>query len=583
MTHPNYQHWPADVQAHYDKTAESIKKHGHTILGAVDGKGNLKRPFAYTLGASFSTGSEYLCFFPIKGKGIEVISGIMNKLIGVIQDGSLTLKSQILNDDRVYGLPIGMVILDDEIKEMVESTWPQQLLRDAFLAEFSTDDHQLVVLIASDKDGNLPWEPGCGSFWPDMCPPPLVATAQEILGGDDSLMRQLEEKLGIDEENPAEEPAAIGEKEKDIVVKTVLEKQPYWKQSIRAVYKKIITDLDAKHPDQKISVLFVKGRKHSEQDEYELAIDTYSELIKVFGWENWSAEDQIIFNSANSIWSKQGNDRMFPLFWAYYFRATAKYELEEYSGCISDYSTAIDIGLNIITYDSDGEFTAASARSWTILTYNGRGLAKRSKDNYQDALDDFDEALSLCQDDDVHHKKQIYYNMGLTKKDMDDTDGAIDAFTNSIELSPEEINPYYYRGTVKYKTDDIDGALYDFSQVILYVEKNIGDVDLDFDLIQAYLYRGAIRTKTDDMEGALHDYTKAIEIDPEFARAYFGRGLIKQLTGNNQGAVDDFTQAIEKGFKEPFVYEYRGEAKESMGDTEGAKEDFEKFEELKGS
>ena len=334
---------------------------------------------------------------------------------------------------------------------------------------------------------------------------------------------------------------------------------------------------------KKYSVLFVKGRKHSEQDEYELAIDTYSELIKIFGWENWSAEDQIIFNSANSIWSKQGNDRMFPLFWAYYFRATAKYELEEYSGCISDYSTAIDIGLNIITYDSDGEFTAASARSWTILTYNGRGLAKRSKDNYQDALDDFDEALSLCQDDDVHHKKQIYYNMGLTKKDMDDTDGAIDAFTNSIELSPEEINPYYYRGTVKYKTDDIDGALYDFSQVILYVEKNIGDVDLDFDLIQAYLYRGAIRTKTDDMEGALHDYTKAIEIDPEFARAYFGRGLIKQLTGNNQGAVDDFTQAIEKGFKEPFVYEYRGEAKESMGDTEGAKEDFEKYEELKGS
>ena len=553
MTNPNYHQWPADVQAHYDKTAESIKKHGHTILGTVDGKGNLKRPFAYTLGASFSTGSEYLCFFPIKGKGIEVISGIMNKLIGVIQDGSLTLKSQILNDDRIYGLPIGMVILDDAIKEMVESTWPQQLLRDAFLAEFSTDDHQLVVLIASDKDGNLPWEPGCGSFWPDMCPPPLVATAQEILGGDDSLMRQLEEKLGIDEDKSD------------------------W---VRDEYKKIITDLDAKHPDQKISVLFVKGRKHSEQDEYELAIDTYSELIKVFGWENWSAEDQIIFNSANSIWSKQGNDRMFPLFWAYYFRATAKYELEEYSGCISDSSTAIDIGLNIIKYDSDGEFTAASARSWTILAYNGRGLAKRSKDNYQDALDDFDEALSLCQDDDVHHKKQIYYNMGLTKKDMGDDKGAADAFTSSIELSPEEINPYYYRGLSRYKIREHDGAHDDFSNVIDNVKK---EEHLDFNLKRTYLYRGILRIKIDDNEGALQDLTKAIEIDPEFARAYFGRGIVKQLTGNNQGAVDDFTQAIEKGLKEPKVYKYRGRAKESMGDTEGAKEDFEKFEELKGS
>ncbi len=565
MTNPNYHQWPADVQAHYDKTAESIKKHGHTILGTVDGKGNLKRPFAYTLGASFTTGSEFLSFFPIKGKGMSVISGIMNRIIRLVIDGDLTLSSQILNDERVYNLPIAMVVLDNEIKEMIESTWPQQLLRDAFLAEFSTDDHQLVVLIASDKDGNLPWEPGCGSFWPDMCPPPLVATAQEILTGDDSLMQQLEEKLGINEEDPAEEPAAVGEKEEDIG---------------RAVYKKIITDLDAKHPDQKISVLFVKGRKHSEQDEYELAIDTYSELIKVFGWENWSAEDQIIFNSANSIWSKQGNDRMFPLFWAYYFRATAKYELEEYSGCISDSSTAIDIGLNIIKYDSDGEFTAASARSWTILTYNGRGLAKRSKDNYQDALDDFDEALKLCQDDDVHHKKQIYYNMGLTKKDMGDDKGAADAFTSSIELSPDEINPYYYRGLSRYKIREHDGAHDDFSHVIDNVKK---EEHLDFNLKRTYLYRGAIRTRTDDMEGALHDYTKAIEIDPEFARAYFGRGIVKQLTGNNQGAVDDFTQAIEKGFKEPEVYKYRGEAKESMGDTEGAKEDFEKFEELKGS
>jgi serine/threonine-protein kinase len=271
---------------------------------------------------------------------------------------------------------------------------------------------------------------------------------------------------------------------------------------------------------------------------------------------------------------------MFPLFWAYYFRATAKYELEEYSGCISDSSTAIDIGLNIITYDSDGEFTAASARSWTIYAYNGRGLAKRSKDNYQDALDDFDEALKLCQDDDVHHKKQIYYNMGLTKKDMGDDKGAADAFTSSIELSPEEIDPYYWRGLSRYKIREHDGAHDDFSHVIDNVKK---EEHLDFSLKRTYLYRGILRIKIDDNEGALQDLTKAIEIDPEFSRAYFGRGIVKQLTGNNQGAVDDFTQAIEKGFKEPKVYKYRGEAKESMGDTEGAKEDFEKFEELKGS
>ena len=49
MTHPNYNQWPAEIQDQYDKTAETIKKHGHTIKSVVDGKGNLEWPFAYTL------------------------------------------------------------------------------------------------------------------------------------------------------------------------------------------------------------------------------------------------------------------------------------------------------------------------------------------------------------------------------------------------------------------------------------------------------------------------------------------------------------------------------------------------------
>ena len=119
MTNLNYHQWPAEIQDEYNNISEKIKKHGHTILGTVDGKGNLIRPFAYTLGASFTTGSEFLSFFPIKGKGLSIISGIMNRIIRLMKDGDLTLSSQILNDERVYNLPIAMVVLDNEIKENV--------------------------------------------------------------------------------------------------------------------------------------------------------------------------------------------------------------------------------------------------------------------------------------------------------------------------------------------------------------------------------------------------------------------------------------------------------------------------------
>ena len=49
----------------------------------------------------------------------------------------------------------------------------------------------MFILLASDKNGKLPWEPECENYWPNICPSPLVSIAQEVLtGGDDFLMRK---------------------------------------------------------------------------------------------------------------------------------------------------------------------------------------------------------------------------------------------------------------------------------------------------------------------------------------------------------------------------------------------------------
>ena len=195
MKHHNYEHWSSEKKEWYDKVSRLIEKHGHTILGTVDGKGNLERPFAYSMGASFSIGAEIVCFFPLKGKGLEIVSGFINKVISALKMKNLNIESQIINDENIYYLPLAMVVMDEEEKEMVESVWPQQLLRDSLLSEYSTDDHKLIVLIATDKDGLFPWDPGCSSYWPDMCPHPITATAQIELTGDDSLLTELEDRL----------------------------------------------------------------------------------------------------------------------------------------------------------------------------------------------------------------------------------------------------------------------------------------------------------------------------------------------------------------------------------------------------
>ena len=475
---PNLEKVPAEMQNFYNKIVKKIKKNGHTILGTVDGKGNLKRPFAYTIGASYKVGAEFLSFFPIKGKGITTISKIMDRIIELIQKGDMNLKSQIIKEANVYSLPIAMLVLDNEIKKMVESTWPQQLQRDAFLSEFSTDDHQLVTLIASDKNGNLPWEPMCGSYWPEICPKPLVATAQEIFSGNNSLMEDLEKELGI------------GETEKELGI---------------AQYKKSISELDSKYPSQKIDGLFVSGKKSIENKDYNLAVDIFTELIYLFGWEDWSKEEKLIFEACNVVWSKQGDDRLFILFWSYFFRAQAEHELKQYEHSILDFSKAIDLGLDMIEYDPNEEFSVASPRSWTIYAYNGRGIANRLLNNLAKAMSDFDLAIELCKDDDNHHKNQIFYNIGLTKKDMEDHEGAVNAFSLAIEIVPDNVDAYYWRGLSRYNMEEHDFAIDDFS----YVINNFQNVEnLDFDLKLAYLYRCKIRLHINDIDGSERDYQR---------------------------------------------------------------------------
>ena len=186
-----------DIQYHYDKTKEDIGKHGHSIKGVVDGKGHLERPLAYSIGASLTTNYEFVSFFPVKNKGLSIVAKVINKIIELIKCDRFEVDSKIIDDKDIYYLPVVMYVLKDFEREAVESNWAKQLERDGFLSEFSTDNHQLVCLIFTDKDGNLPWNSKCGNFWPDICPLPFLASAEYEITGKDNLMRKAEDDLGL--------------------------------------------------------------------------------------------------------------------------------------------------------------------------------------------------------------------------------------------------------------------------------------------------------------------------------------------------------------------------------------------------
>lgn len=181
-----------DVIDTYKNLKKNIDKYGFTVSGTVDGEGALERPFAHTFGFSFISGYELICFFPIKNEGLSVVGGFLNKIVESVKMNEISITDQIINKESIYYLPLAMHVLDDETQKDVERVWAKQLERDGAFSELSTDNHKLALIIATDKNGNFPWEEGCESYWPQMCPPPLVAMAQMEIFGQDTLLSKLE-------------------------------------------------------------------------------------------------------------------------------------------------------------------------------------------------------------------------------------------------------------------------------------------------------------------------------------------------------------------------------------------------------
>jgi len=181
-----------DVIDTYKNLKKNIDKYGFTVSGTVDGEGALERPFAHTFGFSFISGYELICFFPLKAEGLSVVGGFLNKIVESVKLNEISITDQIINKESIYYLPLAMHVLDVETQKDVERVWAKQLERDGAFSELSTDNHKLALIIATDKNGNFPWEEGCESYWPQMCPPPLVAMAQMEIFGQDTLLSKLE-------------------------------------------------------------------------------------------------------------------------------------------------------------------------------------------------------------------------------------------------------------------------------------------------------------------------------------------------------------------------------------------------------
>jgi len=101
------------------------------------------------------------------------------------------------------------------------------------------------------------------------------------------------------------------------------------------------------------------------------------------------------------------------------------------------------------------------------------------------------------------------------------------------------------QGSRAQKAEDLDRA----------IEAYTRSIELDPDDPWGYDARGWVRIESDDFDEAITDFTRALELDPRFARAYSGRGWARSATGDKEGALGDFLWAAELAPDAPSVHE----------------------------
>jgi tetratricopeptide (TPR) repeat protein len=142
-------------------------------------------------------------------------------------------------------------------------------------------------------------------------------------------------------------------------------------------------------------------------------------------------------------------------------------------------------------------------------------------------------------------KAQAYFNRGVVKSNLQDSEGAIADFNKATQIAPNYATPYYNRAFLKIRVQDDFGAIVDFNKAIALQPKDA----IPYYYINAYHNRGNAKYRLKEYQGAIVDYSEAIELKPTFATAYYKRGLCKiALKQETEGSLD-LSKAKELGYK----------------------------------
>lgn len=269
----------------------------------------------------------------------------------------------------------------------------------------------------------------------------------------------------------------------------------------------------------------------------------------------------------------------------YYYRALAKYYLEDHQGAEIDCDDAVERNPYMADY--------------FVL----RAFCRINRQRYKLAEADYAKALSINPED--HNS---WHNMVICQMELKEYERADSALDEMIRKWPKEAKEYTMKAQVAFSRGDsvtaekwvdqaievnaFEGPAWSMKAMMQVSRKEFSKAEesLDKAIMQTprsaglYVNRALARYHQDNLRGAMSDYDAALEADPNNYLAHFNRGLLRAQVGEDNQAIEDFDFVLKIEpdntialYNRALLYDNIGNYNEAIKDISAVIKDFPEF------
>lgn len=175
--------------------------------------------------------------------------------------------------------------------------------------------------------------------------------------------------------------------------------------------------------------------------------------------------------------------------------------------------------------------TAAIAQEPNAVNYHLRGIARLARAEFEPAIADFTESLTLRPDN-----AGVLNNRGQAHYLNQNYDAAISDLNAAIKTDPKHFVAMNNRALVFIAKNQLDQAMGDLNAALL----------LHSDYPEALNNRGVVSSRNLDFKAAMADFSAALKIYDNYTEAYGNRSFAYRKQGLYAEAIADLKLAMEK-------------------------------------